>query len=171
MLGGKRVVMDLLRDHGRVLLRFSWMSCCCCCFSTHQSLPVRCLLVHFPFGIVQLGLLVGFLLGGCRCLGMLLVWFMLVVVARMVVGLRWVLSRKRIRLNRKPQHTSWVILCILGHVFGRGCIVLGFQMFQVLIVRGGDAISMMTGLLLFSTRLGWDNSWSVRRPTSPGLYA
>ena len=36
------------REHGRVLRRFSWMSCCSS-FSTLLSLPVRCSLVHFPW--------------------------------------------------------------------------------------------------------------------------
>ena len=33
-------------------------------------------------------------------------------------------------------------LCILVHVFGRGCIVLGPLVLQVLIAKGGGAISM-----------------------------
>ena len=47
ILVGRGVVMGLPRDHGRVLRRFSWMSCCSS-FSTLPGLPVRCLLVHLP---------------------------------------------------------------------------------------------------------------------------
>ena len=32
-------------------------------------------------------------------------------------------------------HTSLVILCNLGHVFGRVCIILGIRMSQVLIEK------------------------------------
>ena len=46
----------------------------CGCFSTLLGLPVRCLLVHFSLGIAPLGLPVGSLLGGCRCLVELQVW-------------------------------------------------------------------------------------------------
>ena len=52
------------------------------------------------------------------------------------------------------QHTSLVISCYFGHVFGRGCIILGIQMFQVLIVQGGVAISMLMGSVLFIPGLG-----------------
>ena len=46
ILGGRSVVMDLPRDHERVLRWLSWMSCCCS-FSILQDLLVRFLLVHF----------------------------------------------------------------------------------------------------------------------------
>ena len=59
-------------------------------------------------------------------------------------------GRKRIRLNRKTQHTSWVWICMLVHVCGRGCIVvLGVLVFPVLIARGGVAISMIPVTALF----------------------
>ena len=43
-------------------------------------------------------------------------------------------GRKRIRLTKK-QHTSWDYICMLVHVFGRGCIVLGILIFRVLIAE------------------------------------
>ena len=49
----------------------------------------------------------------------------------------------------KPQHTSWDYLCMLVHVFGRGCTVLGILVFQLLIARGGVAISMIWRTVLF----------------------
>ena len=73
-------------------------------------------------------------------------------------GVRWVSNfgpgRKRIRLHRKnPAHLVGHS-CNHRHVFGRGCIVLGLQDFQVLIVRGGVAISMVMGSVLFILGLG-----------------
>ena len=56
-------------------------------------LLVRCLLVHFPFGFVLLDLLVGPLLGGYRCLDMLLVWLLLILGLLRVVGLRMLVGR------------------------------------------------------------------------------
>ena len=58
------------------------------------------------------------------------------------------LGRKRIRLNRaNPSKPRWILIqCILDHVFGRGCIVLGILVFQVLIVI---AISMTRESVLF----------------------
>ena len=47
----------------------------------------------FLFGIVLRGLLVGFLLGLCRCLVMLLVWFVQVLVLRLMVRVKWVVRR------------------------------------------------------------------------------
>ena len=84
--------MDLPRDHERVLRRFSWMSYCSS-FSTLLGFPVRCLLVHFPLGTALLGLLVGSLLGGCRCLDMLLALLRLILGLLRVVGLRLLVGR------------------------------------------------------------------------------
>ena len=64
------------------------------------------------------------------------------------------LGRKRIRLNRKTQQTSWVYLCMLVHVCGRGCIVVDTLIFRVLIARGGGAISMTSRTVLFIPGLG-----------------
>ena len=64
------------------------------------------------------------------------------------------LGRKRIRLNRKTQHNSWVYLCMLVHVCGRGCIVVDTLIFRVLIARGGGAISMTSRTVLFISGLG-----------------
>ena len=59
-------------------------------------------------------------------------------------------GRKRIRLNRKKtQHTSWDYLCMLVHVCGRGCVVLGSLTLQALITRGGVVISMSWRTVLF----------------------
>ena len=46
----------------------------CSSFSTLLGLPLRCMLVRFPLSTAQLDLQVGSLLGGCRCLDMLLAW-------------------------------------------------------------------------------------------------
>ena len=51
----------------------------------------RALLAGTLSGTVLPGLLVGFLLGGCRCLGTLLIWFMQVLVLRVIMELRWVM--------------------------------------------------------------------------------
>ena len=104
--GGRNVVMVLPRGLGRVLRRFFLMSYYRSCI-TLLGLLVHRLLVHFPFGIVLLVLLVEPLLGGYQCLDMLLVWLLLIwrwlrVASRDV---HWVSGsgpgRKRIRLNRK----------------------------------------------------------------------
>ena len=41
--------------------------------------------------------------------------------------------------TEKNQPTSWGFLCMLVHVCGRGCVVPGTLVFQVLIARGGGA--------------------------------
>ena len=65
-------------------------------------------------------------------------------------------GRKRFRVNRKkPQHNSWDILCMLAHVFGRGCIFLGTLDCLVLIAEGGGAISLMVVTVLFLPVLVW----------------
>ena len=60
-----------------------------------------------------------------------------------------VLLGKNSTKQKKTQHTFLVILCNLGHVYARGCIVLGFQMLQVLIVKGDVAISVTMGSVLY----------------------
>ena len=49
--------MGSLLGLGKVPLKVFWISSCCC-FQCLLNLPVRCLMEHFHFGIVLLGLLV-----------------------------------------------------------------------------------------------------------------
>ena len=58
---------------------------------------------------------------------------------------------------------------MLVHVCGRGCIVLGFLVSQMLIVRGGVAINMVMMAVLFFPGLVWVDL-GVRKPTSLGLH-
>ena len=44
---------------------------------------------------------------------------------------------------------------MLVHACGKGCIVLDLQVFLMLIVRGGDTISMMMVAVLFFSGLVW----------------
>ena len=84
---------------------------------------------------------------------MLLGWLLLkfrLMKLRLLVGLVvLVLVGKEFDYTEKLQHTLWDYLCMLVHVFGRGCIVLGILVFQLLTARGGVAISMIWGTVLF----------------------
>ena len=52
-------------------------------------------------------------------------------------------GRKRIRLNRQTLHTSRVWFFNLGHECGRDRVMWDTVVFLLLIVKGGDTISMM----------------------------
>ena len=169
MLVGRGVVMGLLlgprESASEPFLDVSWM-CSCCCFSTLFKFSYALLAGTLPLQYCSTGF-------ACR----VPTWRLPLPghPADLVhadvgaegddgaevgdEGVHWVSGsapgRKRIRLNKKQnQHTQLDFLCNLGHVCGRGCIVLGFQMLQVLIVRGGEAISVMMSLVLYITGLG-----------------
>ena len=89
-------------------------------------------------------------------------------------GVHWVSGsgpgRKRIRLNRKPPaHLAGFDVQSRPRVWKRLRHV-DIVVFLMLIVRGGDTISIMGIMLLFRTGLGWDDSRNKRRSTSPGLH-
>ena len=52
-------------------------------------------------------------------------------------------GRKRIRLNRKIQHTSWYLWFNHVHQFGRGCVMWGIPVFLFLITKGGVVIRIL----------------------------
>ena len=65
---------------------------------------------------------------------------------------------KRIRLNRKTQHTSRGLWFNLVHEFGRGCVMWDFPVFPFLITRGGVVIRMMGEKILLRSGQGLGNS-------------
>ena len=105
----------------------------CRSFNTLQGLALRCLLVHFPSSTAVLVLQVGSLLGGCRCLDMLLAWSLQNLLSwmgpRLGMGMGWftglvVLDLVGKEFDKQKNHAHLVVLAFnLDHVCGRECIL------------------------------------------------
>ena len=68
-------------------------------------------------------------------------------------------GQKRIRLNRKaPAHLAGLVIQSRSRVWKRRRLSDIFL------------ISFLMGMLLLRAGLGWDNSWVLCWPTSPGLH-
>ena len=156
-LGGKGVAMGTHSGLGRLPRRHFWMSCRIF-FDTLQGLLLRCSLVPYLSGIVRYGLLVGYPLGVCQNLGVLLALLLLEVVRLMLlrwcgVEVSWVsgsgLGTKRIRLIRKPlAHLLGIRVLNLGHGCGRDSVILVMS-------RGGARTIRMRACSCAKEDWGW----------------
>ena len=117
---------------------------------------MRCLLGLLLFGTVLPGLLVEFLFGLYQFLVMLLGWLLLMFWLLRLVKLRLPdgmfiglvilvqVGRKRIRLNRKNPSTPCGFECACSSTSVEEVALFWVHwVFQALIARGGDAISII----------------------------
>ena len=96
---------------------------------------------------------------------MLRVYLLLLLGLLEVVGMRMIVGRftgfvgldqdgKEFDQTEKPLHTSRVWILNLGHKCGRDCVMCDIVVFLMLMVRGGDTISMMEIMFLLQNRTG-----------------
>ena len=72
------------------------------------------------------------------------------------------LGRKQIRLNRKLLHILRCTCLILVLRYGRGCVMLFYIGFLILITGGGGVSRIMMVLFLLMKGLGWVDSLGMR---------